>query len=121
MADDGSRYGENEIIGGDGIGFFVGLGLVTASSFLEEFLIAATSALAMWLTIMIPWSSSRVVGALRVSVPGPGITSQHGASQIADGEPYKWQEGIGMGIVRVAEGCEHGLSACEVESADPID
>ncbi|CAE7252941.1 unnamed protein product, partial [Symbiodinium necroappetens] len=42
-----------QIIAGDGYGGFEGLGLVTASSFLEEFVIATTSAMTMWLVIMI--------------------------------------------------------------------
>ena len=42
-----------QIIAGDGYGGFEGLGLVTASSFLEEFVVATTSAMAMWLFIMI--------------------------------------------------------------------
>ena len=42
-----------QIIAGDGYGGFEGLGLVTASSFLEEFLITTTSAMTMWLVIMI--------------------------------------------------------------------
>ena len=41
-----------QIIAGDGYGGFEGLGLVTASSFLEEFVIATTSAVTMWLVIM---------------------------------------------------------------------
>ena len=41
-----------QIIAGDGNGGFEGLGLVTASNFLEEFVIGTTSAMTMWLVII---------------------------------------------------------------------